>query len=201
MLLTEITAPTAEPVDAADVKAHTRIDGADDDALLGVYITAARALAEAETGRQFMTATYDLLLDAFPSGDEIVLPLPPLQSVTHVKYLDAAGVEQTWSSSEYVVRAPAGPHCRAGRIRLAYGYSWPTTQLVRQAVRIRFVCGYSTDSDPTDVPSGIRQAIMVGVAESFKIREESIQGTISTNAAMTMARLLGPFRALETAWQ
>lgn len=200
MLLTEITAPTAEPVTVADVKDHARIDGVEENTLLEVYIASARALAEAETGRQFMTATYDLLLDAFPCGDEIILPRPPLQSVTHVKYLDTSGTEQTWSSAQYVVRAPAGPTCGAGRIRLAYGYSWPTTQGVRQAVRIRFVCGYSTDSDPTDVPSGIRQAIMVGVAESTKNREETIQGTISTQAAMTMARLLGPFRALEAAW-
>lgn len=197
MLLKQITAPTAEPVDAADVKAHTRISQAAEDALLGVYISAARALAEADTGRQFMTATWEAVLDGFPCDDEILLPKPPLVSVSSVKYLDGAGTEQTWAASNYVVETPAGETCAPGRLRLAYGVSWPSPQAVRRSVRIRYICGYSSDSDPADVPAGIRQALMVGVAESYKVREESIQGTISTAAAMTMARLLGPFRVAE----
>lgn len=195
-MLTLITAQTAECLLAADVKAHTRIDQSAEDTLLGTYISSARALAEAETGRQFMPATWDLVLDGFPCASEIVVPLPPLTSVTHVKYLDPDGTETTWASSNYVVEAPAGETCPPGRIRLAYGVAWPAVQDVARCVRVRFVAGYASASA---VPAGIKHAIMVGVAESYKQREETIQGTISTDAALTMRRLLGPFCVPETA--
>lgn len=201
MLLTQITAPTVEPVDAADVRAHTKIDQGAEDPLLEVLIASARALAEAETGRQFVTATWEAIYDGFPCASEIVLPRPPLVSVSSVKYLDTSGTEQTWSTSNYVVEAPSGETAAPGRLRLAYGVSWPTTQCVARSVRVRYICGYGSASSPAAVPAGIRHAIMVGVSEAYKNREESIQGTISQDAAMTMARLLGPFRVLEHSWE
>ena len=196
MLVHEIAAPSTEPVTPEELHDHARIPDDAEDPLLETYISSARALAETETARQFMPATYELVLDAFPCTD-LALPRPPLIEVTQVTYLDEDGNSQTLASSFYSVDAFAGERCGPGLFRLAYGKTWPTTYPVPRSVRIRFRCGYVTgDPEQPNVPAAIKHAIMVAVAESYKNREESIQGTITQAAAMTMSRLLGPFRVL-----
>src|SRR4051812_24706781 len=115
----QTVAPTAEPLLLAEAKQHLRIDGAYDDALVNRLIGAAREYAEQETRRQLMTSTYRLTLDYFPGrcawseglpretrekaweygryfhDRAILLPRPPLQSVTSVVYTDSNGVQQT----------------------------------------------------------------------------------------------------------
>src|ERR1051325_11329554 len=102
MALTLSTAPTVEPVSLDEAKGQVRVelDFHSDDALILGLIAAARRLAEVFCGRAFLTQTWDLTLDAFPSGwgprwpatlggrDAIRLPRPPLQSVSYVKYVD-----------------------------------------------------------------------------------------------------------------
>src|SRR5688572_33284797 len=93
------------------------------------------------------------------------LPLPPLQSVTWVKYLDAAGVEQTWSSANYTVTAPAGDFAQRGYIQPVTGqsfpgggwtwegqtYPWFSAWGKPDQIKVRFVCGYG--ATPASVPA------------------------------------------------
>jgi uncharacterized phiE125 gp8 family phage protein len=90
-------------------------------------IRGVRDRAEGATDRAFLTQTWDYTRDGFPDDTVLELPKPPLQSVTHVKYLDTAGVEQTWPATHYVVEAPAGGRCARGRIVLMTNVVWPTT--------------------------------------------------------------------------
>lgn len=82
----------------------------------------------------------------------IVIPLPPLQSVTSVKYLDTDGVQQTLDPATYVVQKGEPSH-----IVLANGATWPSVLLMPEAVTIRFVAGYGDNE--ADVPQPIRLAI------------------------------------------
>ena len=66
MPLQLVTPPAEEPVSLAEAKQHLRVDGGDDDLLIGSLITAARQAAETKTGRQLITARWKLVLDAFP---------------------------------------------------------------------------------------------------------------------------------------
>ena len=138
-----ITPPTREPLSLAETKAHLRIDSTDEDNLIRSLIFASRRYCEGFLNRALLTQTWDLWLDAFPGEDHIDLPLPPLQSVTHIKYYDTDGTEATMDSGDYIVDAVTEP----GRIVLGYGESWPSTTLrPAKGVVIRFVAGYAAYS-------------------------------------------------------
>lgn len=164
MSLALITAPTVEPVTLAEVKAQCRIDGTAEDTLLDIYIKAARRQAEHYTGRAFLPQTWELRLDAFPAA-EIQLPLPPVASITSIKYLDTAGVEQTLSGSLYTLDAAAEP----GWVLPAAGAAWPDTFEGANAVRVRFVAGYSSAAH--DALASVRLWMLLAIATAFRNRE------------------------------
>ena len=62
-----ISPPAIEPLALADAKLHLKVDFTDDDTLISALITAAREYAETFTGKSFITRSYELYLDHFPS--------------------------------------------------------------------------------------------------------------------------------------
>lgn len=181
-----ITAPTAEPITASDLKAHLRKDTSDEDALITALIVAAREQVEHLTGRALMPQTWDLLLDEFPDGD-IALGKLPVASITSVSYTDIDGATQTVSSGDYVLDADALP----GWVRLAYGKSWPSTRDVANAVAVRFVAGYA---NAAAVPQSIKQAMFLMCAHWFENREltatrELYEIPVAANALLQPSRL------------
>ncbi len=144
MSLFLVTAPTVEPISLTEAKLHCKIDVTADDALIQGAIRAAREYAETATRRALCQQTWDLKLDGFPCDDEpIELPLPPVQSITSITYVDQAGDSQTWASNQYRTSLPAGPHAAPGLIAPIYGVRYPVTQDVMDAVTVRMVNGYS----------------------------------------------------------
>lgn len=176
MALVLKTAPAVEPLSLEEVKAHLNIeaDFTDDDSLLNGYIAAARQLGENLTRRQFVPATYELVIDEFPADGAIELPRPPLQAVDSITYLDTDGVEQTLGTDYYRVDTDSEP----GRVLLAYDKSWPSTQSVPNAVRVRYQTGYPLDasSDPT-TPQAIKQWMLIRIAGWYELREPFVAGT------------------------
>lgn len=168
MGLSIVTHPTVEPVTTAELKKQLEIANSDTahDAHLERLIKGARRVAERETRKSLITQTWKLTGPEFPYGTfNLWLPRPPLQSVTHVKYYDWSGVQQTWSSDEYLVITTTTP----GRVDLHPDYTWPTTQASRDnAVEIQYVAGYGGDTD--DVPEELRQAIQALAAYWFEVR-------------------------------
>jgi len=153
--------PSEEPVSLAEARAHLRLESGEDDYLADL-ITASRRHCESFQGRAYVTQTWDLYLDAFPGGC-IKVPLPPLQSVTFIKYKDSAGVLQTLAASDYVVDAYSEP----GLIFLAYGKSWPSTYPEANAVQIRFAAGYGAAAA---VPQEMKHAILLKLADLYEHR-------------------------------
>ena len=166
LTLKQATAPASEPVTLAEAKLHLRVDFDDDDTLIAAQIASAREVVEAIARRALITQTWDLVLDAFPGVYYIDLPLPPLQSVTSVKYVDEDGNEHTFSSTYYIVDTYREP----GRLVLASNASWPSNTLQETAgVRVRFVAGYGDDGD--DVPAKFKQAILLLIGHYYEHRE------------------------------
>lgn len=161
MPLVLITPPAAEPVTLDQAKAHMRVTHEREDDLIAALIMAAREQAEHMTGRQLMTATWELHLDAW-AGAVFEIPRPPLQSVASVTYLDEDGQEQTVSPTLYTVDMAS----IMGRVVLKPGASWPTPGRLPGAVRVRFTAGY------VSVPLSIAAWIKVQVATSYLNREE-----------------------------
>lgn len=187
-----VTPPAVEPIDLADAKRQCRVndDQTDEDESILSYIGAARQAAEAYTSRAFITQTWDLKFDGFPAV--IVLPKPPVQSVTNITYIDTNGATQTLSSSLYTTDLPTGPYAMPGRIVPAYGETWPSTRDVPNAVTVRIVCGYGVNG--TDVPEAIRQAIRASVAMQYMQREPLVVGTIASPIPSVGELFLWPFK-------
>lgn len=185
-----ITPPASEPVSVSEAKLHLRVDGADEDTLISGLITAARQYVEDYTQRALITQTWRLLLDEFPNGDTIHVPLPPLQSVNSVTYYDEDGALQTLPTTDYHV----DPESAQGRVVLTDGKCWPTTQTRPNAVTIEFVAGYG---DAASVPQAIKQAILLLVAHWYEHREAVVIGTsgnVAKEAAFAVDALLTPYR-------
>jgi len=175
MSITLITAPSSLAVTLTEAKASLNVSFADDDTLITDMIEAATILAQTMTNRQLMTATYDYKIDGF--SNEIKIPRAPLASITSVKYLDTDGVEQTLSSAVYDVDTDSVP----GEIRLGYDQTWPSYRAVKQAIRIRFVCGYAdsgaSPAVPNDnIPEVAKRWILLQVGNMYEHREEYIAG-------------------------
>lgn len=180
------TAPAAEPLTTAEAKLHLRVVTSADDALIASLIVAARRLAEQETGRQLVTATWELHLDSWPACGVISLPRPPLQSVTHVKYYDAADVLQTLATTLYDVDDKA----LAPRIVRADGATWPTLDVRPNAVVIRFVAGYGAAGA---VPDNVKAAMLLMVGHWYSHREAVISGAVA-DLPLGVQYLLDPAR-------
>lgn len=139
-----------------------------DDTLITRLITAARRTCERYQGHVYISQTWDLYLDAWPTTP-FKFPLAPLQSVTHIKYYDTDETEYTFSADSYHVDAMGWP----GRVGLAYGEVWPTTTLrTLNGVVIRFVAGYGDTVD--DVPEDFREAILMLVGHFYENRETTL---------------------------
>jgi len=188
--LSLVTAPAAEPITLAEAKVHLRVDITDDDSLITALIVTARQHVEAITRRALITQTWDLTLDAWPDGDTILVPLPPLQSVTSVTYKDSAGTVYTMPVTDYIVDKVEEP----GRIVLAYGKTWPSATLYPAgAITVRFAAGYG---DATKVPQAIKQAMLLLIGQWYESRETISIGNIVNELPFTVEALLWPYRVL-----
>lgn len=178
MARTLITPPAAEPVTLDEAKAQCRVDTTDEDITLTGLLRAARDKVESLTGFALLTQTWELVLDAWPRGIEITLPLPPLQSVTSITYRDSAGVDHTFAPTSYAVATASIP----GRVVLIKGQSWPTTELYPvEAIRVRFVAGWAAAAN---VPEVLKLAIKLLVGHWFENREE-----VTVGAGVAMAEI------------
>ncbi len=131
-------------------------------------------------GRALITQTWRLSLNAFPDCDEgvIMLPLPPLQSVVGVNYLNAEGVETALTEgTDYRV----GDEGSIGYVAPAYRKSWPSNgRQQRGGISVEFVAGYG--DTPADIPAAIRQYLKARLAFYYENRDLV---TTVTQVAMT----------------
>lgn len=187
--LTLVTAPTVEPLTLPEAKRQCQLADSVSvhDGMLLSLITAARSFCEQVTNRQLCTATRKLILDCFPcSLEPILLPFAPLQSVSSIAYLDAAGDTQTWSSSEYRVSTATEP----GRIMPAFGETYPTTRNTTDAVTVQYVCGYGL---AVAVPMPLKQAMLLLIGHWFANREAAAAGSMS-EVPMAVESLLNAYK-------
>jgi len=191
MALTLVTKPTIEPVTLEEAEDHLRLSetstGVEDTIILG-YITTARRHCERFQNRAFIHQTWNLVFDTFPDEKYITVPLPPLVSVTHVKYYGTGGTANTMTASSYIVDTDSEP----GRLYLAYGECWPSTTLrPANGVEIQYVCGYG--SAASSVPTEVKTAIKLLVGHLYEHREATdIKQVIET--AFGASALLWPER-------
>jgi uncharacterized phiE125 gp8 family phage protein len=179
MPLQLIISPSVEPVTLDEAKLHLKVDTTDDDALIATLIAAARARAEWNTGRAFVTQGWMLWRDCWAECVEI--PLPPLQAVSAVTVYAPDGTASVIDPSNYTVDTASQPG------RIVFGCIPPVGLRAVNAISVAFTAGYGDAAG--DVPAPVREAILEIVAELYVHR-----GDAPADLTLTIQALLAPYR-------
>ncbi len=207
-----ITPPTSEPITLAEAKSQLRLETALDDDQVTRAIKAARQYIEEISWRGLVTQTLELVSPAFPVPHwlgfdyplspfalaapggyhhhqrglgGIELPRGNLVSVGSVKYTDPLGVQQTLvANTDYVVDTVSVP----GRVRLAFGKSWPESRQQWDAVKVQYVVGWAV----ADVPEPLKQAMLLLVSHFYENRSIELPGRLSP-LQFSIDSLMGPY--------
>lgn len=187
-----LTPPTDEPVTLAEVKEHLRVDGTDEDALLGRIITAARERIEHEIRRALQYQKWVAYIKGCETGLPVELPRPRLVIADAMplllEYRDTAGVWHESTDRNYQeFREPA--------------LLWITDQpsgidsprSPEDAVwRVTYWCGYGATAGT--VPGPIKQAIMLLVAHLFDRRDLVESGSKTYEVPKSLDWLIDCYR-------
>ena len=188
MALVLTSPPAVEPVSLSEAKAHMRVDGTEEDALITALILAARQHLETWLARALITQSWRLALDAWPSSSAVDLPLSPLQSVDAVETYDADNVATPVPVSEYFVDIFSEPP----RVVRTSGDAWPVPGRPANGVEVRFTAGYGDAA--SDVPQPLRQALHLLIAHWFERREPVPADGGAVLVPIGVAALLSPYR-------
>lgn len=193
MSLSLVTGPTVEPLSLAEVKLYCRVDDdiTVDDALIDALIVAARQRLDGYSGilgRALISQTWRLDLPQFWNVTR--LPLPPLQSVTSVKYYNTSDVLTTVATSVYEVITSG---TTGGHIHLLGDQSWPSDIDTDRAepIQITFVAGYGDSWN--DIPEPLKLAMAYIVTHHYDNRESVKEGSMSEVPETTQS-LIAPYR-------
>lgn len=196
------TVPQTEPVTLQEAKDHLRVDGSTEDSLISSLIAAARQHLEETVSRSFVTQTWKLYLDDFPVSKlvhipwgeymdiekrAILLPRPPVASVTSITYIASDGTTQTLSTDDYDVDLISEP----ARIAEAEGATWPTTDNTVNAVTVEYQAGYGNAGE---VPQAIKQAVLLLLSTWYENRQTVIVGASIDTLPMSVQALMAPYR-------
>lgn len=188
--------PATEPISLIAAKEHLRVDHDDDDALISALISAAREFAESICRRVFITQSWKLVLDAFPSPSSAlseanyygqnwsIAPGPILMAkhdgVSGYEIIPGVPALQSVESIKYIdtdgTQQTLDPSLYKvdtvspmGRIAPAYGKNWPAARNEINAVEVSFTSGYG---DASAVPQGIKNWMLIRIATLYENREE-----------------------------
>lgn len=155
MRLTLLEEPDTEPLSADEVRAQLGIGTEITDATLEAFITAARQQLDGPDGllgRALITQRWQGDLDDFPCNNgNIEIPLPPLQEIVSLTYINSDGDTVTMvEDDDYRLRLGARPY-----ITTISDGVWPSSG----GVTVTFLAGYGDDGDT--VPGPIKQAMVM----------------------------------------
>lgn len=160
----EITAqPAAEPLSTEEVRQFLNLTTTDDDAMLGVFIQAAREWAEKTTGRAVISTVITQYWDQWPTN--WTLGISPVSGVTEIKYKDTDGVTQTWATSNYTADTVSIP----ARIWPTDSVEYPELGNYPNAVWVKYTAGVAA---PAEVPADMKAAMLQKIAFLYENRED-----------------------------
>jgi len=178
--------PAAEPVGLAEAKAYLRIDGDDEDELVGMLVTAARLTVEVECGRALIQQRWRLSLDRWPRGCEIRVPIAPFRACEAVRVHAGAGTPSLVPPDAYIADAAE----EGGRILMTGTPPAPARRA--GGIEADIVVGYGPRAG--DVPGPLRQAVRLLVARWFERRGDDPLDEGPARLPGDVAALLAPYR-------
>ena len=184
-----ITPPLEEPITLAEAKEHLRVLSLDEDALIGSLITAARQWCEGFQNTIYLTQTWLLTFDEWPTFP-IELSKSPLQSVTKIEYIDENSNATIWDQSNYIIDNIASP----GRVALKSNYNIPSITLQEiNGVQITFVAGHTTSDD---VSGKVKAAMKLLISHWYENREAVVVGNARGKLQFAVDSLLWQDRVM-----
>jgi uncharacterized phiE125 gp8 family phage protein len=177
--------PAIEPVTLAEARQFLRLDQTDEDALLATLITAARLMIEAASGRCLIEQPWRIVLDRWPAGGEIRLPLSPLLRIDAARVYDVLGAAQAVAGASLTLDRAADPPV----IRLTGEV--PEIGRTHGAIEIDIAAGYGATA--AAVPAPLRQAVLRLAARWFEQRGD-VAGRDAQALPAAIAALVAPFR-------
>jgi uncharacterized phiE125 gp8 family phage protein len=179
--------PAVEPVTVSDVKAHLRVDGTTEDVLIGSLILTSRLHIEAALGLALINQTWMLVLDRWPPGGAVDIPISPLQAVTAVRVRDLAGVAVLVPATSYVVDIASKTP------RLVWNYVVPAYP-TRAANGIEIDLSVGFGATAASVPAPLKHAIMMLAAHWYEHRDPVEIGSTTARIPDAVADIIQPFR-------
>jgi hypothetical protein len=215
MMLTSILRtidPTFEPVTVAQAKAQSRVTVPDDDALIAIYVKAAREYVEAQTNRALLQQTWRASYSHFPRRRLGVVPgdgfgcfgyglggfyagfggaygfgLTAPLTLPRPRLIGIVSVEYFDINGNQQTLDPSQYTVQMdgepATLSPVYGAWWPFSQPYRpDAVQVTYTCGYGTTC--AAVPADLQLAILMIAAHSYENREASVLPTTGTGPVL-----------------
>ena len=177
MHVVDISKPDILPVLLEEMKDHLRIDGSDEDASLGSFVSVAVQLIEQRYDLAIIGRTAHVFLDRwdtparsrdywwhgiaegsvqslFSAGKFASLPVRPLSDVSLIETLSASGNWKQWPAANYSVVQGL-----EGGINRKAGNNWPQPEMAKGGIRLTVTYGFCTDWN--GVPAPLRQAVLM----------------------------------------
>jgi len=106
-----VDGPAVEPVSLPEMKAHLRLDDDGQDDLVSGLVRAARLMVEAASRRLLIEQGWRIVMDRWPRGGRVLLPLSPVLAVDGVRVRDAAGGATEIELASIELDAASDPPC------------------------------------------------------------------------------------------
>ena len=184
--LKENTLATNPLFTTAEAKDFLKVDTTADDTLIDNLIKAATQSCEIYTNRYFLETLVTQHADKWSDID--TLYKSPVSGLTHIKYYDSNDTLQTLDSSVYLLDKYSQP----ARIGLQPNQSFPNLADRVNAIEVKYTVGYGTSS--SDVPEGIRQAVLITIGTWYENRQAVVTGTIATELPLSSQYLLNQYK-------
>ena len=170
----------------AEAKDFLKVDTTADDTLIDNLIKAATQSCEEYTNQYFL----DTLVSQYSDNWLEVYRLykSPVSEITHIKYYDSTDTLQTLTASNYILDNVSKP----ARIGLAVDGELPTLADRINAVEVKYTVGYGENS--TDVPDGIKQAVLLTIGNWYENRQTVITGRTATELPLSSQYLLNQYK-------
>ena len=178
-----VDGPAVEPVTLSDMKAYLRADDdpAQDDLIAGL-VKAARLMVEASSRRILIAQRWRVVLDRWPPGGTIMLPLSPVMSIDALRVANADGTATEVPPEAYESDLLGDPP----RVVVSGA---PEPGRPRHGISIELRAGYGTS--PEAVPATLKLAIRILVAHWFEHRGDVVGEQILPPEALA---LVAPFQ-------
>lgn len=187
MSLILLSGPAVEPITLAEAKAHLRVDGNADDAVIASLIITSRLHVEAAFGLALIDQRWAYRFDCWPRDGTVTLPIRPVQSIARVRVTNADSSLATIEPTRYLLDGASLPP------RLVpSAAALPAPGIRIQGIEIELTAGFGPTA--ATVPYPIRQALLLLVAHWFECRTPIHSGTGAVRIPDTVSALLAPYR-------